>query len=61
MNLQNNVTLPDDKETTLKSMHKRYGHVFIRRKEHRKHMQYLSKKYLDKIQEKDILSQAIEA
>ena len=49
MNLLKNVTLPDDKETTLKSMHKRYDCVIVRKKEHRKHMQYLSKKYLKKL------------
>ena len=61
MNIQKNVTLPNDKETILKSMHKRYDYVIVRKKEHKEHIQNLSKKYLNKIKEKDILSQPIEA
>ena len=49
MHLDPAVTTIDDKETTLKSLHKRNNRLILRDKTHRKHMRYLAKKFLNKL------------
>ena len=49
------VTKHDDKDTTLKSVHKRNNRLILRDKSHQKHMHYLASKFLKKLKPSEIL------
>ena len=51
MNLDMPVTMPDMKDAVLKLMHKRGDRLILRHPGARRHLKYLSKKYLNKLKE----------
>ena len=60
MHLDPAVTTNDDKETTLKSVHKRNDRLILQDKTHQKHMHYLAKKFLKKLKPSKILHTELE-
>ena len=60
MHLDPAVTTIDDKETTLKSVHKRNDRIILRDKTHWKHLHYLAKKFLNKLKRSEILHAELE-
>ena len=60
MKLQRPVTDPDLPNTTYKAQHKRGDRIVIKDPSARRHLNYLSKKMLKKIKEKDIIDVDLE-
>ena len=60
MHLDPAVTKNDDKETTLKSVHKRNDRLILWDKTQWKHMRYLAKKFLKKLTPSEILHTELE-
>ena len=54
------VTTNDDKNTILKSIHKRNDRLILQDKTHRKHMCYLARKFLKKLKSTDVLHIEVE-
>ena len=54
------VTTNDDKDTTLKSVHKRNNRLILWDKTHRKHIRYLARKFLKKLKPSEILHADVE-
>ena len=60
MKLDKPVTMPDIKDGALKPMHKRGNRVILRDAGARRHLKYLSKKYLKKLKPSEILQPELE-
>ena len=60
MKLEKPVTMPDIKDGALKPMHKRGDRVILQHAGARRHLKYLSKKYLKKLKQNEILQPELE-
>ena len=60
MKLEKPVTMPDIKDCVLKPMHKRGDRVILQHAGARRHLKYLSKKYLKKLKQNEILQPELE-
>ena len=60
MKLEKPVTMPDIKDDALKPMHKRGDRVILQHAGARRHLKYLSKKYLKKLKQNELLQPELE-
>ena len=60
MKLEKPVTMPDIKDDALKPMHKRGDRVLLQHAGARRHLKYLSKKYLKKLKQNEFLQPELE-
>ena len=60
MKLEKPVTMPDIKDDALKPMHKRGDRVILQHAGARRHLKYLSKKYLKKLKQNEFLQPELE-
>ena len=60
MNLDMPVTMPDMKDAVLKPMHRRGDRLILQHPGARRHLKYLSKRYLNKLKGKEILQPELE-
>ena len=60
MKLEKPVTMPDIKDGALKPMHKRGDRIILQHAGTRRHLKYLSKKYLKKLKQNEILQPELE-